>query len=113
MRDFLKSTLRFSWVMSLFGIQQLESAISDASQQTNRTTTAFDSVTGATNEQLSGVVKDAFNAGDRLQSGMVNMIFGALPGQSPPGDSNLTPGAQPTTSAANTTTRPTRSTVVD
>jgi len=80
MRDFIKSTLRFSWAMSLFGVQQLENIGEDSSQQNNKTATAFEKVTQASEEQLAGVVKSAFKAGDQLQSGMVDMILGALPG---------------------------------
>jgi hypothetical protein len=76
MRDFLKSTLRFSWAMSLFGVQQLENIVSDPSQQTSKTATAFESVTQATEQVLNGVVKDAFKAGDRLQSGVVDAMLG-------------------------------------
>src|SRR5882762_5334565 len=109
MLDFLKSTLRFSWAMSLFGVQQLENVVENPSQQTNKTAAAFDSVTGATEEQLSGVVKDAFKAGDRLQDGMVDMIFGALPGRPQRTDSNATPlgtpGLQPLSGSATATTQ--------
>ena len=109
MRDFIKSTLRFSWAMSLFGVQQLENAIEDSSHQNKKTATAFESVTQATEEQLSGVVKDAFKTGDRLQSGIVDMVLGALPGQSqptgsttPPADSH--PGPRPAAGPAETYT---------
>src|ERR1043165_7632227 len=79
MRDFIKSTLRFSWAMSLFGVQQLENMIEDSGRQGDKTTTAFDSVTRATEEQLGDAVKDAFKAGNRLQSGVVDAVFGAPP----------------------------------
>src|SRR5438094_679960 len=108
MLNFIKSTLRFSWAMSLFGVQQLENAVEDPSQQTNKTATAFDAVTLATEEQLSGVVRDAFQAGSRLQSGIMDTIFGALPGQSQPAGSTTTPigtqlGQQSATGSARTT----------
>lgn len=81
MRDLIKSTLRFSWAMSLFGVQQLENMDEDSRQQNDKTTTAFERMTMASEEQLAGVVKDAFKAGDKLQSGLVDLILGALPGQ--------------------------------
>ena len=68
--------------MSLFGVQQLENAVEESSHQNKKTTTAFEAVTQATEEQLSGVVKDAFKAGDQLQSGILDTILGALPGHS-------------------------------
>src|SRR5258707_7960763 len=81
MLDFIKSTLRFSWAMSLFGVQQLENMGEDSRQQNDKTTTAFERVTQASEEQLAGAVKSAFKAGDQLQSGAVDMILGGLPGQ--------------------------------
>ena len=100
MRDFIKSTLRFSWAMSLFGVQQLENIGEDSSQQNNKTATAFEKVTQASEEQLAGVVKSAFKAGDQLQSGMVDMILGALPGHPRSAGSTTTPvGTQPSPQA--------------
>lgn len=105
MRDFIKSALRFSWAMSLFGVQQLENIGEDSSQQNNKTATAFESVTRTTEGQLSGVVKDAFKAGDQLQSGVVDMILGALPGRPQATGSTTTPvGPQPPTGSASTAT---------
>src|SRR5258708_2137686 len=79
MRDFIKSTLRLSWAMSLFGLQQLENVVENPSKPKNKTGTAFDSVSRATEDKMSGAIKDAFKAGDKLQSGMVDRIFSALP----------------------------------
>jgi hypothetical protein len=99
MRDFIKSTLRFSWAMSLFGVQQLENMVKDSSEQDNNTTTAFDSVIQATEEQLGGVIKQAFKAGERLQSEMVDTVFRSLPtGQAqprPPDSPTPRAGSQP------------------
>jgi len=94
MRDFIKSTLRFSWAMSLFGAQQLENAVEDSTRQNNKTAGAFDSVAQAAEEQLDGVIKDVFKAGNQLQSGMVDMMFGVLPKeqcQSQPSAPSATP----------------------
>ena len=96
MRDFIKSTLRFSWAMTLFGVQQLENTVEDSTHQDGKTITAFDSVTEATEEQLSGVVKNAFKAGEQLQSGVVDAMFGAIPSR--PQATSSTPvsgGTQP------------------
>src|ERR1044071_5614914 len=76
MRNFIKSSLRFSWAMSLFGIQQVENMIEDATGQDDKACTAFDSIAEATRRQLGGPVRDAFRTGDQLQSGMVDMMFG-------------------------------------
>src|ERR1043165_9490883 len=96
MRDFFKSTLRFSWAMSMFGVQQLENLVADSSQPQNKTATAFDTIAQATEAQLSGAVKDAFKAGDRLQSEMVDAMFAAVPRQPQPAASTTAPaGSNP------------------
>ena len=79
-RDLTKSMLSFSWAMSLFGVEQLTNTLipQRPSQPNHRITTAFNAVTQATEEQLSGVLKGAFKAGDQLQRGMVDLMFGFL-----------------------------------
>jgi hypothetical protein len=106
MRDFIKSTLRFSWAMSLFGVQQLENVIEDSGRQGDKTIAAFDSVARATEGQLGGAVKDAFQAGDRLQSGVVDAMFGAPPAgrgaPQPPAPAGGQPGQRPPVNPVNT-----------
>jgi hypothetical protein len=79
-RDLTKSMLSFSWAMSLFGVEQLAHILipQSPSQPTHRATTAFNAVTQATEEQLGGVLKGAFKAGDQLQRGMVDVMLGFL-----------------------------------
>jgi len=79
-RDLTKSMLSFSWAMSLFGAEQLANMVipQGPSQPNHRATTAFNAVTQATEEQLSGVFKGVFKAGDQLQRGMVDLLFGML-----------------------------------
>ena len=86
MREFIKSIISFSWGMSLFGVKQLENILTseDASQPQNKVATAFDAVTHATEEQLDGVIREAFQAGDRWQRDMMDMMFSVLPRLSPP-----------------------------
>ncbi len=105
MRDFIKSTLRFSWAMSLFGAQQLENMVEDSSRQNKKTATAFDSITQITEEQLGGVIKNVFKAGDQLQSGMVDAMFGGPPTGSQPSVSSTPPfgSRQPPASSVNPT----------
>jgi len=66
--------------MSLFGVDQLTNTFlpQRPSQPTHRTTAALDAVTYATEEQLSGVLKQVFRAGDQLQRGMVDLMFSFL-----------------------------------
>src|ERR1041384_7695701 len=107
MRDLIKSTLRFSWAMSLFGVQQLENMVEDASHQDSKTITAFESVSKTAEEEIGGVVRDAYKSGERLQSRMVDMILGAASGRPEPTGSTTPIGAgpiqQPTTDSAKTT----------
>jgi hypothetical protein len=85
MRDLIKSMLSFSWGMSLFGVKQLGNLVPplDPSQPQNKPVTAFDAVTHATEGQLDGAI-EAFQAGDRLQRDLVDMIFSILPADQTP-----------------------------
>src|SRR5712671_1768361 len=109
MRDLIKSTLRFSWAMSLFGVQQLENVGEDSRERNDRTAGAFEKVTEASEEQLTGVIKNAFKAGDELQSGVVDMILGGLPGQGQSAGSTASPvAAQPGPQGAPVSAGPTK-----
>jgi hypothetical protein len=79
-RDLTKSMLSFSWAMSLFGVNQLTNTLipQTPSQPNHRATTAFNTVTQATEEQLGSTLKGVFKAGDQLQKGMVDLMFGFL-----------------------------------
>jgi len=79
-RDLTKSMLSFSWAMSLFGVEQLVNTLTpqSPSQPTHKATAAFDAVTHVAEEQLSGVLRGAFKAGDQLQKGFVDVMFSFL-----------------------------------
>lgn len=76
MDEFFKSAGRFYWASALFGARQLGETFAPGG--TNRATDSFDSVTHAAEAQLSGVLKTAFRAGDRLQRGFWDLTSGAL-----------------------------------
>jgi hypothetical protein len=76
MRDFTKSIFSFSWAMSLFGIQQTTNLMSPG-----KAVKAFNSVTEATEGQLTDVLKSTFNAGDKLQRSAVDMTLGMFTGE--------------------------------
>ena len=82
MRDFTKSSFSFTWSMSLFGLQQLGNLLrpGDRGGPWHRVTDAFDRVTRATEGQLGDTLRETFKAGDRLQRGMVDMMFRMLGG---------------------------------
>jgi hypothetical protein len=79
MRDFTKSMFSFSWALSLFGVQQVANLMmAQAPDRTrNKAAEAFDCVTRATEDQLGDTLKETFKAADKLQRGMVDMMFGA------------------------------------
>ena len=84
MRELTKSMLSFSLAMPLFGMKQMmEMAIPrDPSRPFGKATDSFDAVTGATAGQMDGALKGAFQAGDRLQRGVVDLMLGAFTGES-------------------------------
>lgn len=71
MRELTKSIGSFSWALSLFGMRQMANAMCPS-----RATEAFDSVTEATQGELGDLLRAAFQAGDRMQRGVVDMTFG-------------------------------------
>jgi hypothetical protein len=87
MRDFTKNLFSFSWAMSLFGLKQLGNVLNP--QETLRgapnTAKSLDSVTDAVVDQFGRTLKQTFEVGDRLQGGIVDLMFGflgVLPGTS-------------------------------
>jgi len=76
MREFTKSIFSFSWAMSLFGIQQTTNLMSP-----EKAAKAFNSVTEATEGQLTDVMKTTFSAGDKLQRSAVDMTLGMFTGE--------------------------------
>jgi hypothetical protein len=101
MRELIKSMFSFSWGMSLFGVKQLGNLLMPLApnQPQNKAATAFNAVAHATEEQLDGVIREAFQAGDRLQKGLVDMMFGVLP-------TDQTPAAPPMQVSGNLQTQP-------
>jgi hypothetical protein len=75
LRELMKSMFGFSWAMSLFGAKSLGNALAP-----DKAAASLDAVTQATEEQLGGPLRGIFQAGDRLQRTMVDMMFGAMPG---------------------------------
>jgi hypothetical protein len=76
MRELTKSVMSFSWAMSLLGAQQMARLIMP--QTWGQGTSNLDSVTRSTESQLGSVTQSMFKAGDSLQRGMIDMMFGML-----------------------------------
>lgn len=96
MRDLTQSMLRFSWAMSLFGVQQMANLLSPS-----RAAKAFEDVAQAAEGELGQTLRGAYRAGDAAQRNMVDRAFGATPGAQPgrrPGPASgygPTPGPAP------------------
>ena len=71
MRELLKAAARFYWAMTLFGARQFGAALSE--RDSERTTSAFNSLTRAIEEEFSGMFKSVFQAGDSLQNGLCDL----------------------------------------
>ena len=70
MRELTKSMLRFTWSMSVFGLAQSAQLLAP-----RQAAAAFDDVTRRTEEQLGSFTRSVFNAGDRVQRGLVDLAF--------------------------------------
>ena len=79
MRDLTKSAMSFTWAMSLFGVKQMTDAIMPG--RVNAATDSFQPVTKAAVDSFGSTLKAAFQAGDALQRGAVDMMFGMLSGR--------------------------------
>jgi len=73
MRDLTKSMISFSWVTSLFGVQQMANLLS-----LDKATESINKVTDATKKELGGATEASFRAGDNLQRGLVDLTFSML-----------------------------------
>ncbi len=78
MRDLARSMIRFSWAMSVFGAQQAADLFTRP--QASKKHNAFDAVSHAAAEEMGEPMKGLYQAGDRLQSGMVETASKLLDG---------------------------------
>lgn len=80
MREIAKSLFRFSWAMSLFGIEQMGNVMfpSRSGDREDRVKGALDDVAGATEGAFSERTKSVFESGDKLQGEMVDAVFDAF-----------------------------------
>jgi hypothetical protein len=79
-REFTKSLLSFLWALPLFGTEQLARLFvpRGSYQRPGRVAAAFNAVTRTTKEQLDASSMEIFQAGDALQSDMVDMVIDLL-----------------------------------
>lgn len=81
--EFIKSLTRFSWAMSLFGVNQFANTFlpSRLEQTTNRASSkinAMDAITDATIEEFDEPIKSVFQVGYQLQTTMVDVVYSAF-----------------------------------
>jgi len=82
MRELTKSTISYTWAMSIFGVNQMLKMLNPSQWNGHRNgpTDDFNQVTQATFNTLGGVSRSMFCAGDNLQRGVVDLVFGAVMG---------------------------------
>ena len=80
MRELTKSTLSYTWAMSLFGVQQASNLLAprDWRQPAREANSAFFSVKQAAENQFGDLVFGAFLIGDEVGRGLTNLFFDAL-----------------------------------
>ncbi len=83
MRDLTKSFASFSWAMTLFGLDQLRHLVADddSGERRQRISGDLDAVTSAAKGRLSERNASMFDAGQTLQSDMVDLTFDIFRGE--------------------------------
>ena len=79
MRDLARSMMRFSWAMSMLGARQVAHLLSPG-DGLDRSADALDAVSGAAAKQMGETMKSYYEAGDRLQSGMMDTMSRVVEG---------------------------------
>lgn len=80
MRDLLKSTLTLPWAISMFGVQQLTNLVTPPpSGRLAGATSALDTVSDATAQQLDGWLKQTYNVGNGVQRALVDLMMFRTP----------------------------------
>jgi len=79
MKELAKSIGSFSWALSLFGARQMGEMINPETwRHPDGAARSLDAVAGSVGDRLGDTLGRAFEAGDRLQRGMVDAAFSAL-----------------------------------
>jgi len=77
MRELAKSAVRYTWAMSLFGVQQAANVLTPSSfrQPARRANSAFFSVKQAAEIEFEDIVFAAYQVGDEVQRGLADIFF--------------------------------------
>ncbi len=73
MRDLARSMIRFSWAMSVLGARQAANLVTPRPGW-DRSAESFDAVSDAAAKEMGETLKSFYQAGDRLQGGMVDSV---------------------------------------
>src|SRR5688572_22704228 len=98
MRDLIKATARLSWAMSLLGVKSvgdLFTRLASPAATGQPPSAALDEVAQAAQRQLGDELEALYQTGDRLQSGLVDLVFGGVPGGAAGGAGGGTSGGGP------------------
>jgi hypothetical protein len=80
MREFTKSALTLPWAISMFGVQQAANLVAPpSSDRMAGAAAAFDAVSGATEQQLDGWLKQAYTVGNGVQRLLVDVLMMKTP----------------------------------
>ena len=76
-RDLTKSVISLPWAISMFGVQQVANLVSPppSRDSVSGTAAAFDAVSGATERQLDGWVKQTYKVGTGVQNAVVDLMM--------------------------------------
>jgi hypothetical protein len=77
MRDVAKAMVRFSWAMSVFGLDQMRKLVVEeySGHRAEQVKSALDSVSDSTERMFSERSRALYEAGDRLQQESIELIF--------------------------------------
>ena len=79
MHRLTKSLLRLPWALSMFGSGRVRK-LADAEDGWQRLTSSLDAVSSAAENQMGETARAFYQAGDRLQAGLVDAAFAAVAG---------------------------------
>src|ERR1051325_26546 len=77
MRELAKSAVRYTWAMSLFGIQQAANVLTPSSFQepAPKANAAFFTVKRVTENEFDDLLSAAYQVGDEVQRGLTDIFF--------------------------------------
>jgi hypothetical protein len=77
-REFTKAAISYGWSNTVFQMQQLVNVLAGSAGDGPSATDAFTALTECTVQQLGPTMRATFRAGDAMQRGMVNLMFGSV-----------------------------------